>query len=79
MKASSILLGIHDPFAPFENIFCALCMGGLADAITRAFGGANKTPNLSSDNKAAGVPSATTANTANAQPTQADPANKKKD
>ncbi|OXA41796.1 trimeric intracellular cation channel type 1B.1 [Folsomia candida] len=38
-KISSILLGIHDPFAPFENIFCALCMGGLADAITRAFGG----------------------------------------
>jgi hypothetical protein len=37
-KISSILLGIHDPFAPFENIFCALCMGGLADAITRAFG-----------------------------------------
>jgi len=38
-KISSILLGIHDPFAPFENIFCALFMGGLADAITRAFGG----------------------------------------
>jgi len=37
-KVSSILLGINDPFAPFENIFCALCMGGLADAITRAFG-----------------------------------------
>ncbi|CAL8108517.1 unnamed protein product [Orchesella dallaii] len=37
-KISSILLGIHDPFAPFENIFCALFMGGLADAITRAFG-----------------------------------------
>ena len=35
---SSILLGIHDPFAPFENIFCALFMGGLADAISRAFG-----------------------------------------
>ena len=36
---SSILLGIHDPFAPFENIFCALFMGGLADTIARAFGG----------------------------------------
>ena len=38
LQVSSILLGIHDPFAPFENIFCALFMGGLADAISRAFG-----------------------------------------
>jgi len=35
-KLSSILLGIHDPFMPFENLFCALFMGGIWDALSRA-------------------------------------------
>lgn len=35
-KLSSILLGIHDPFVPFENLFCAVFMGGLWDALSRA-------------------------------------------
>ena len=35
-KLSALLLGIHDPFAPFENLFCALFMGGIWDALKRA-------------------------------------------
>jgi len=37
-KVSSLLLGIHDPFVPFENLFCALFLGGLFDAVQRALG-----------------------------------------
>ncbi|OWF54395.1 trimeric intracellular cation channel type B-like [Mizuhopecten yessoensis] len=35
-KLSALLLGIHDPFAPFENLFCAIFMGGMWDAMRRA-------------------------------------------
>lgn len=35
-KLSAILLGIHDPFAPFENLFCAVFMGGMWDAMRKA-------------------------------------------
>lgn len=35
-KLSSILLGIVDPFAPLENLFCAVFMGGMWDAMRRA-------------------------------------------
>lgn len=35
-KLSALLLGIHDPFAPFENLFCAIFMGGMWDAMKRA-------------------------------------------
>ena len=35
-KLSSQLLGLSDPSAPFENLFCALFMGGMADAMRRA-------------------------------------------
>lgn len=35
-KLSALLLGIHDPFAPFENLFCAVFMGGMWDAMRRA-------------------------------------------
>lgn len=38
-KLSAILLGIHDPFAPFENLFCAVFMGGIWDALSRAVSG----------------------------------------
>lgn len=34
-KLSSMLLGIHDPFLPFENLFCAIFMGGIWDALAR--------------------------------------------
>lgn len=37
-KLSSILLGIHDPFIPFENLFCALFLGGLCDGLARILG-----------------------------------------
>lgn len=35
-KLSSILLGIVDPFVPLENLFCAVFMGGMWDAMRRA-------------------------------------------
>lgn len=34
-KLSSLLLGIHDPFLPFENLFCALFMGGVWDTLAK--------------------------------------------
>ncbi|XP_023954437.1 trimeric intracellular cation channel type 1B.1 [Bicyclus anynana] len=37
-KLSSILLGIHDPFVPFENLFCALFMGGIWDSLAKLMG-----------------------------------------
>jgi len=38
-KLSSLLLGITDPFVPFENLFCAICMGGVFDVIQETFYG----------------------------------------
>lgn len=38
-KLSSMLLGIHDPFVPFENLFCALFFGGIWDALSRVISG----------------------------------------
>ncbi|VDO29320.1 unnamed protein product [Onchocerca flexuosa] len=35
-KLSAILLNVQDPFAPFENLFCAVFMGGIWDAMSRA-------------------------------------------
>lgn len=35
-KLSAMLLGIHDPFIPFENLFCAIFLGGVWDAVGRA-------------------------------------------
>lgn len=32
-KLSSVLLGINDPFGPFENLFCAIFFGGIWDAL----------------------------------------------
>lgn len=32
-KLSSILLGIQNPFGPFENLFCAVFFGGIWDAL----------------------------------------------
>ena len=32
-KLSSVLLGITDPFGPFENLFCAIFFGGIWDAL----------------------------------------------
>ncbi|KAJ2948653.1 hypothetical protein O0L34_g7907 [Tuta absoluta] len=37
-KLSSILLGIHDPFVPFENLFCALFLGGIWDTLAKLLG-----------------------------------------
>ena len=41
-KLSSLLLGITDPFIPFENLFCAVCMGGVFDVIQETFYGKPK-------------------------------------
>lgn len=35
-KLSALLLGIHDPFVPFENLFCAIFLGGMFDALRDA-------------------------------------------
>ncbi|XP_052871792.1 trimeric intracellular cation channel type 1B.1 [Anopheles cruzii] len=37
-KLSSILLGIHDPFVPFENLSCALLFGGIWDSLAKILG-----------------------------------------
>uniref|UniRef100_A0A914RCY2 Trimeric intracellular cation channel type B n=1 Tax=Parascaris equorum TaxID=6256 RepID=A0A914RCY2_PAREQ len=34
-KLSAVLLNVQDPFAPFENLFCAVFMGGIWDAMSR--------------------------------------------
>ena len=39
IQLSSLLLGITDPFVPFENLFCAICMGGVFDVIQETFYG----------------------------------------
>jgi hypothetical protein len=31
-----LILNIHDPFHPFENIFCAIFFGGMVDALKKA-------------------------------------------
>ncbi|KAL5022577.1 hypothetical protein ScPMuIL_001732 [Solemya velum] len=41
-KLSAILLGITDPFAPLENLFCAVFMGGIWDALKKAIVGETK-------------------------------------
>merc|ERR1712156_925334 len=41
-KLSSLLLGIPDPFVPFENLFCAIFMGGVFDVIQETFYGKPK-------------------------------------
>ena len=38
-KLSSMLLGIHDPFLPFENLFCALFLGGVWDTLSKILAG----------------------------------------
>ncbi|VDO73023.1 unnamed protein product [Heligmosomoides polygyrus] len=35
-KLSALLLGVNDPFAPVENLFCAVFMGGICDALHKA-------------------------------------------
>ncbi|XP_015795846.1 trimeric intracellular cation channel type 1B.1 [Tetranychus urticae] len=41
-KLSSMLLGIHDPFIPFENLFCAIFLGGVWDALSHIISNAKK-------------------------------------
>lgn len=48
-KLSALLLGIHDPFAPFENLFCAVFMGGMWDAMRRAVATETKKEEKDSD------------------------------
>lgn len=37
-----MLLGIQDPFVPFENLFCAIFLGGLWDTLQRLLTPASK-------------------------------------
>ena len=37
-----MLLGIHDPFIPFENLFSALFFGGIWDALAHVISNAKK-------------------------------------
>lgn len=39
---SSLLLGIADPFLPFENLFSALFLGGVMDTLQQTFYGRKK-------------------------------------
>ena len=48
-KLSSLLLGITDPFLPFENLFCAICMGGVFDVIQETFYGKPKSSEENGD------------------------------
>ncbi|CAJ0948775.1 unnamed protein product, partial [Mesorhabditis belari] len=41
-KLSSVILHVNDPFAPFENLFCAIFMGGIWDALSRALAAAKE-------------------------------------
>ena len=41
-KLSSMLIGIHDPFIPFENLTCALFFGGIWDALGHALFNGNE-------------------------------------
>jgi len=41
-KLSAILLQVSDPLAPIENLFCAVFMGGIWDALGRAITAANE-------------------------------------
>jgi hypothetical protein len=50
-RLSSLLLGIHDPFVPFENLFCAVFMGGMWDALQRALGKKKVEENADDKNK----------------------------
>jgi len=40
-KLSAILLNVTEPLAPIENIFCAIFMGGIWDALSRALATSN--------------------------------------
>lgn len=46
-KLSSVLLDIQDPFAPFENLFCAVFFGGIWDALERAISASAQAPRTS--------------------------------
>ena len=41
-KMSAMLLGIADPFLPFENLFAALALGGVMDSLQEMFYGKPK-------------------------------------
>lgn len=46
-QLSALLLGIHDPFIPFENLFCAVFFGGVWDSMQRAVSGPAKNADAS--------------------------------
>jgi hypothetical protein len=37
-----MLLDLHDPFTPFENLFCFILFGGAADALQQFVQGTKK-------------------------------------
>ena len=50
-QLSSLLLGIHDPFIPFENLFCAFLFGGIWDSLSKVFGSNSAKEGEKADNK----------------------------
>jgi len=51
-KLSAILLHVNDPLAPFENLFCALFMGGIWDALSRALSQSKERKNITENGTA---------------------------
>ncbi|KAH9404069.1 Trimeric intracellular cation channel type B [Tyrophagus putrescentiae] len=49
-KLSSMLLGIHDPFLPFENLVCALFFGGVWDTLANFINARNAGENGNAKN-----------------------------
>ena len=50
-KMSSLLLGIADPFLPFENLCSALFLGGIMDTLQEMFYGKAKTEEAEGEGK----------------------------
>lgn len=55
-KLSSLLLGVNDPFLPFENLFCAVFMGGIWDALSRAIAASRERRKTKTEGQADAVP-----------------------
>uniref|UniRef100_A0A915P1Z5 Trimeric intracellular cation channel type B n=1 Tax=Meloidogyne floridensis TaxID=298350 RepID=A0A915P1Z5_9BILA len=63
-KLSALLLNVADPLLPFENLFCAVFMGGIWDALTRAVVASQERRNVGGVNKLESNGTSTTTTTA---------------
>lgn len=55
-KLGALLLNVQDPFAPFENLFCAVFMGGIWDAMSRAITASRERRAVGQKNENGGLP-----------------------